>query len=661
MKFEKIFEDDLDNYLFTITNKIKKISDFNIIFELIDIKALENKKKYLELLKSKYNISIKSSELSEKDESLIKSLTNITSFICENDGKIDFLEKTIAKSAIINKTIKHKIYLELIKYCKEKNNEEIKKFIELHYKKPDNLNEFIDFLVNLTEEDANDFIENLDNKYIIIEKEFYSSGESLNIKLFNLINKNLTLKEDNNYLKSNIKTLEKIAKDIDEKEIKFEYLSNFCKNLPESEYLQGQLQQESQKEVIQKKIIMEKLNALTFIPDLDVNPDTTFENIKKFYKDMIDTLDELSNCKRSLEKYHQEIKKEEISTISLNIETIRKETYNNFHKGRANIQILLEGCSDIISKINEIKDSKIFNIFYKNINKNEKYKNNKTTSLFDQAYEEFTKFKQLLIKEGADIINKNSNQDEMIKKIKEQYQEDKIIKNELSSLIKGEKKNEEELMIILNSKNIERDLNSLLTFFSYLINDENNENVNEDLKNEWKEWKEKCQDFSKKKDNSEIKSILEDLKKNGIYDYKENIEIKSNYIILFNIFDENELALDFLNKHTAEDVKHLYDKIEPGKGNLKMSDIDDTFNCVGFFQELKEIKGGMKEIIKHIIKKLNNDSNILKRFKNYSVISRHVDELNKNFDFSQNIYKEIQGIIKDSKFFLIKLMMNSMK
>ena len=64
-----------------------------------------------------------------------------------------------------------------------------------------------------------------------------------------------------------------------------------------------------------------------------------------------------------MEKYHKEIKTKEISKISTNIKKIRKENYNNFHKEILNIQILLEGCSDIISKINEIQDSNIFCIF----------------------------------------------------------------------------------------------------------------------------------------------------------------------------------------------------------------------------------------------------------------------------------------------------------
>ena len=106
---------------------------------------------------------------------------------------------------------------------------------------------------------------------------------------------------------------------------------------------------------------------------------------------MKDFLDKLSNCKKSLELYHQEIKKEEISKLSTNIEEIQKETYNNFYKGKSEIQDLLDESFDIVQKVNDIKDSKIFKIFYQKINKNIKI--DKTTSIFDKAYEEFTKFK----------------------------------------------------------------------------------------------------------------------------------------------------------------------------------------------------------------------------------------------------------------------------
>ena len=49
--------------------------------------------------------------------------------MCINEGNIEFLEKTISTQKVLNQKIKHKIYIELIKFCKENNNEQIKKFI----------------------------------------------------------------------------------------------------------------------------------------------------------------------------------------------------------------------------------------------------------------------------------------------------------------------------------------------------------------------------------------------------------------------------------------------------------------------------------------------------------------------------------------------------
>ena len=327
------------------------------------------------------------------------------------------------------------------------------------------------------------------------------------------------------------------------------------------------------------------------------------------------------------------------------METIQKETYNSFHKRKKDIQILMDESKEIVDKIENVKDSKIFKIFYQKMSKNDR--NDKT--IFDKAYEEFEKFKKLLIEKGPDIINQESSQSDIIKKIKEQYQEDKMIQNELTSLISGEKKNEEEIVIILNIKNFEKDLDALFYFFSYLNN-------NEVVYKEHKEWSRKCKDFSsKKRDNSEIKNILKELEKNGLYNYKENIENKSSYIKLFLLFYGNGQALNFLNQHTADDIKHLYDKIEPNRGALRTNDISDTVSCVGFFQELKKIKGGIKEIIDFIKIKLNEEkSSILDNFKKYSEIYRSVIELNQNFDLTLNIYEEIKGIISNSRFIFNK-------
>ena len=632
MKFEKLFEKNLDDFLLIFTNKIKKISDFDIIFKIINIKELgEKKKTYLKQLKNKYNNAINASAniLSENDENLIKSLVNLTTFMCINEGNIEFLEKTISTSKILNQKIKHKIYIELIKFCKESNNEQIKKFIIKIYSgklKPENLTEFIDFLVNLNENDSNDIIENLENKYYIVEKEFYSKGINLNIQLLNeLLNKQkLNLKEDNKYKKSNIEILAKIVKDIEYKEIKFEYLKNFLND--------------------EKEVVSEKLNVLTLVQDSEsqVNPEEIYDNVSKYYKEMKETLDKLSNYKDSLEQYHSTIKKEEISKISTIIETINKDTYKNFKQRKTDIQDLFDESLDIVTKVDEVKKSTLFKVFYQNENKSSEKDKTNSTSPFDEAYIKYTDFKKSLIEKGPD------SQKEMIEKIKTQYEGNQMIQKELTSLISGKQQNEEEIMILFNGKIFEKDLNAMFEFFGYFKN-------NEIVMKELDEWKSKCKDFSNAEDTSKMKNVLKELKKEGIYDYKKNNETKNNYINFFNLFFEKGQALAFLDQHTAEEIKPLYDKIDPNGSELNMNDISDTINCVGFFQELKKIEGGMKEIIKYIQNNISEkDSVIYKRFKHYIEISRRVIELNENFDFSQQIYTEIDEIINNSKFIFNK-------
>ena len=165
MEFEKIFATDLKNYLLLFTNKLKKISDFDIIFQIINIDALGSEKStYLTQIKNKYLLVLKKSELSENDPNLIKSLVNLTTYICINENKIEFLEKIINKNKIIKPSVMHKIYIGLIKFCKENKNEStknIKNFIIKHYIgsiQENKLKEFIDFIINFSEDDANNFI-----------------------------------------------------------------------------------------------------------------------------------------------------------------------------------------------------------------------------------------------------------------------------------------------------------------------------------------------------------------------------------------------------------------------------------------------------------------------------------------------------------------------
>ena len=453
----------------------------------------------------------------------------------------------------------------------------------------------------------------MENKYYIVEEEFYSQGISLNIQLLIelLYKQNFNLKEDNRYKKNNIEILTKIVKDIEDKEIKFEYLKKFLND--------------------DKRIIFEKLNVTTLIPDSDINPEEIYDNISKDYKEMKDALDKLSNYKDALEIYHSSIQKDNLAKINMLIEEIKKDTYKNYKIRKSEIHDLLGESYEIVAKIDEVKKSKIFKIFYQNeIEISEKNKAN-SSSIFDKAYEEFTKFKKSIIEKGAD------SQNDMIKIIKNQYEGEPKIQEELISLINREQQNEGEIMILLNLKSFENDLNAMIYFFSYF-------NFNENIVKELEGLKNKLKDFSflNAENTVKMKNVLEELKTQEIYDYKKNIETKSNYIKLIDLFFENGQALAFLAQHTVEDIKPLYDIIEPNRIDLIINDISDTIKCVEYFQEFKNIDGGIKELIKYIQKSLDEkDSNILKKIKHYLEISQSVIEFKKNTDI--NNYKENLG------------------
>ena len=622
MDFEELNKNILDKYFLVFTEKIKKISDINIVIKLINEKKLGDKKQgYILRLKYKYNDAIRNlGELSE-NEDLTKALANITLFICENENSISFLEDDIKKSNEISEELKHNIYMELLKLSYENKNEKLKEYIKkLYYPgslRAKKLNEFIDFLKNLAGNDLGKLIKTIDKKYFISENDFYSSGKSLNIGLFNLIKKNLTLSEDNDYMKNNNNVLEKIFEEIDDKKLKYEQLKNFSKE--------------------QKDIILEKLSALK-----NNNPDDIYKNIIGYYDEMEKKINELSNCKSSLEKYHQNSKKDLIANINKKIEEImKKETYDNFEGNLAETENIIAESKKIVSIVEKV-DSKIFRIFYDEI---KNYKNKeKNIDDFSFACKELEKFKKLFNEKGNLIFEDYQRQNDIIKiiikKIKDIKANDKAVQNDLDSLMSNAEKNKEETKIFLNKEKFEKDLKSMINFLGYF---KSVANELSDLKGKFQKY------FSKQNNNPSIKNFLSELQKEGIYDYTQEIknDMKSNYITFFNLFYEKNQAIDFLNKYTAEDIKQLYDKIEPNVGTLKISDIKDTIDCVLFFQELKKLKGGLREMINHIKRLNEKEAPLLKQFINYTEIYREVIVLNQNFDYSR--LKHLRNGIENKK------------
>ena len=134
------------------------------------------------------------------EEKLIKVLSYLVYLICSKENDTIYLEQKIKSSDKINEKIKYGIYLELILYCKDNNNIQIKNNIFDNYLQlfhTDNINKFIERLVKLNKEDAYNIIEYLGDSYIIKEFEFYQINISINAILFYSIIIRFEIKEDN--------------------------------------------------------------------------------------------------------------------------------------------------------------------------------------------------------------------------------------------------------------------------------------------------------------------------------------------------------------------------------------------------------------------------------------------------------------------------------
>ena len=319
MKFEEIFIKDLENFLLVFLNKIKNISDFDILLKLINIDFLDDKKShYLKSLKNKFHIVIKSNNINKGDEIKIKNLTNLSYYIYKHEENSNFIEDGIHKSKMIDERIKTKIYLELMKLGIENKEGKIIEYIKSVYPQAmilEDLNVFIDYLINFREEERKNIIDNIDNQFYITEKDFYSCGENQNIKLFKSLKEICNLNKNNKFFSYNIKVL-KIFDNFEPGALRYEYLKNFNSDKVE--------------------IVMEKLDLLTYINN-GINKDEIYDKIKDYYKVMKDFLDTLLKYKNTFEQY--KIKNEEIfSVINSYIDIIKNDTYDNFIKRKLNIQ-----------------------------------------------------------------------------------------------------------------------------------------------------------------------------------------------------------------------------------------------------------------------------------------------------------------------------------
>ena len=139
LNFEQIFKENIKDFISKITSKIKDISTFSTVIDIIDITRLEEDAKiyYCRILKEKFEYIIKYELESLKDEDKlnesIRILSNSICLISEYEKNTIFLEEQITR---LNNALQKLIYFEIIREHVDEKYEKIKNFIfELYLKK----------------------------------------------------------------------------------------------------------------------------------------------------------------------------------------------------------------------------------------------------------------------------------------------------------------------------------------------------------------------------------------------------------------------------------------------------------------------------------------------------------------------------------------------
>ena len=361
-----------------------------------------------------------------------------------------------------------------------------------------------------------------------------------------------------------------------------------------------------------------------------LEPKDIIIKLKKINDDINVILNNLNNIKDSLNQFHNQVYKNDISEINKIIDTINHGTNKEFELQKIKIDQIIRKFSTLVDKIKKVTKSKIFNVFYNGLKKKKLNQDER----FDKAFNNFETF--------INALNKDKNKD--ISKILTELKDDidikdqndiKEINKELNNIMNNQEENiEDEFSIFFNIKIYEEYVNSIFYFFN-------------NFKKNDKKWDEylsiKYKDLSSN-GIEDIKLYLKELKENNIYDYK-NKSNENNYLAMFKCLYEKIQAYDFLLSKTPENVELLIERIEGT--TLTIKDIKDTSDCIGFFRELKEKKDNFS-IFTYVKENIKGDC--LNKFINFSKKFISIIQLYQNFDNLTNDFKIIKEIISTGKF-----------
>jgi hypothetical protein len=448
-----MFKDKMIEFLNVMISKIKNISNFDTILELINIKKITKVDEFFSLLKEKYDKVVKKQieSLTDNEKELNKAVVIIAKFVnllYIHEKNCNFIKENIDK---LDKKISFLIYNELMIICKGDEYKEMKDLIyKIFLNNLENINSIIDLIVSLDKKDKKDkidFLKELMRKCQFTKEEFYSKDKNEKIDLLCELNERKIIEktEEQNYFEDIKNIIQDIYKDLDG-EILIQKLEDFLEN--------------------EQKQVKKRLGLINLIYT-DFDPETEYEKLIEEIKRKKDDIDELNLIKNSLLIFYRNTYQEEIREISNIINDMQTNNLKNYKAEGTKTKIKkLKIHKDKVEEVESVKDFLLFKLLYNDALGSDQEKR------FKVAIQKLTEIKELFEKNATanEIYQKKKD---IFNKIKEMLMlsnsetKSKLFFEQMKKYFKIEEKQKDlmnDLTLIFKSKMYEMDLKSIFTF-----------------------------------------------------------------------------------------------------------------------------------------------------------------------------------------------------
>ena len=661
---EKIFEENIGDFIDKIISKINNITTFGNVIKLIDVNRIKEEKQiyYFEKLKRYFQI-LKNDLILIKDKKELKNAIIIISefismiFLFEKNNC--FLKEQINK--LLEQETKELIYFEILTNYKDDKYKELKNYIYDIYLDEIDIKEGRDNIIKLVKKLNGDA-----RKYFIYEKilekcqftkeEFFSNEKNYKIETLCLLNKELNINKNNDEQKEEQKNgkdeinlnilfsaeegnknaqfiitqLDIIMRDLEHGIITKKVLEKFLnikrveeQQKYEDKKCQNKITSDDESEYTKDKLELIALRILNY------DPNVKYIEYKYNIEKINEKIDILKFIKNSLMIFHKNLYNEEIKKITIFLEEIENGPIFKFRMDETRKTIeSLEKYRMLCEEIKKVKDFLIFKKIFENVQGRDQ------AERFDDALRKLKKLKYLSRENHSNIefIFNERNYVNIFKEIKEELSREpesksKILIHQMIDYFEIKDK-----IVIIDLK--------------ILINSKKYENIVKSIKYFFDNFSDKKLILPKDINLSEmslktLKRTLNELKSINIYDY----EIISPYFRVFTSFYEKKEAIDFLkskiNIDTIELSNKLKYKLDPYNRSISIKDIEDTIICLTHFK--KFINYSPYEIIGYV--KLLEEEQI-RAFESFTKKFRSIIELDTKND--KDPFEEVFYIINDA-------------